>query len=64
MNDFGTALRTAAALIGRFDGDLREIVSLSLAVSLTASAFAFAICAPLVSHRSKREATCNGPTHA
>jgi tungstate transport system permease protein len=47
MNDFAAALLTAAALIGRFDGDLREIVSLSLAVSLTASAFAFAIGAPL-----------------
>ena len=47
MNDFGAALRTAIALIGRFDGDLREIVSLSLAVSLTASACAFAIGAPL-----------------
>jgi tungstate transport system permease protein len=47
MNDFGAALRTAVALIGRFDGDLREIVSLSLAVSLTASACAFAIGAPL-----------------
>jgi len=47
MNDFAAALRTAVALIGRFDGDLREIVSLSLAVSLTASACAFAIGAPL-----------------
>jgi tungstate transport system permease protein len=47
MNDFGAALRTAVAVIGRFDGDLREIVSLSLAVSLTASACAFAIGAPL-----------------
>jgi tungstate transport system permease protein len=47
MNDFTAALRTAAALIGGFDGNLREIVSLSLAVSLTASACAFAIGAPL-----------------
>src|SRR6266851_2017730 len=47
MNDFAAALRTAFALIGGFDGDLREIVSLSLAVSLTASACAFAIGAPL-----------------
>src|SRR5271166_2202841 len=47
MNDFAAALHTAVALIGGFDGDLREIVSLSLAVSLTASACAFAIGAPL-----------------
>src|SRR3974390_424950 len=47
MNDFAAALHTAVALIGRFDGNLREIVFLSLAVSLTASACAFAIGAPL-----------------
>ena len=47
MNDFAAALHTAVALIGGFDGDLREIVFLSLAVSLTASACAFAIGAPL-----------------
>jgi tungstate transport system permease protein len=47
MNDFATALSTAFALIGRFDPDLREIVLLSLAVSLTASACAFVMGAPL-----------------
>jgi tungstate transport system permease protein len=47
MNDFGTGFSTAFALIGRFDADLREIVILSLEVSLTASACAFAIGAPL-----------------
>src|SRR6201996_29004 len=47
MNDFAQALYTAAGLIGHFDPELREIVVLSLAVSLTASLFAFAIGAPL-----------------
>jgi tungstate transport system permease protein len=47
MNDFAAALHTAIALIGRFDGDLGEIVSLSLIVSLTASACAFLIGAPV-----------------
>jgi len=47
MHDFATAVRTALALIGSFDADLREIVSLSLGVSLSASACAFAIGAPL-----------------
>ena len=47
MNDFTAALSTAGALIWTFDGELREIVSLSLGVSLTASACAFAIGAPL-----------------
>jgi tungstate transport system permease protein len=47
MNDFGEAFYTAAVLIGRFDADLREIVLLSLGVSLTASALAFALGAPL-----------------
>jgi tungstate transport system permease protein len=47
MNDFGAAIVTAVALIGRFDVDLREIVVLSLGVSLTASFCAFAIGAPL-----------------
>ena len=47
MNDFASAFHTAIALIGRFDSALREIVLLSLQVSLTASACAFAIGAPL-----------------
>ena len=47
MNDFTTAFHTAVAMIGGFDADLRDIISLSLAVSLTASACALAIGAPL-----------------
>src|ERR1700687_4690640 len=47
MNDFAAGFATAVALIGRFDADLRDIVFLSLQVSLTASALAFAIGAPL-----------------
>ena len=47
MNDFAQALDTAASLIAHFDAELREIVSLSLGVSLTASLCAFAIGAPL-----------------
>lgn len=47
MNDFAQALDIAASLIGHFDPELREIVFLSLGVSLTASFFAFAIGAPL-----------------
>lgn len=47
MNDFAAAFRTAFALIGSFDPELRDIVVLSLEVSLTASACAFAIGAPL-----------------
>lgn len=47
MNDFAEALYTAAGLIGHLDPELREIVSLSLAVSLTASICAFVIGAPL-----------------
>ena len=37
MNDFAEALRTAASLIVHLDAELREIVVLSLAVSMTAS---------------------------
>ncbi len=48
-NDFASAFHTAIALIGRFDSALREIVLLSLQVSLTASACAFAIGAPWAS---------------
>jgi tungstate transport system permease protein len=47
MNDFAQALDTAASLIFHFDAELREIVSLSLGVSLTASLCAFVIGAPL-----------------
>jgi len=47
MNDFATAFHTAFTLIGGFDAELRGIVFLSLEVSLTASACAFAIGAPL-----------------
>src|SRR5260370_27352882 len=47
MNDFTSAFHIAIALIGRFDVALREIVLLSLQVSLTASICAFAIGAPL-----------------
>jgi len=47
MNDFAAAFHTAFALIGGFDPELREIVTLSLSVSLTASACAFAIGSPL-----------------
>ena len=47
MNDFAAAFYTAVALILGFDAGLRDIVVLSLAVSLTASACAFAIGAPL-----------------
>src|SRR5580700_2372178 len=47
MNDFAAALRTAVDLILRFDAGLHDIVLLSLAVSLTASACAFVIGAPL-----------------
>jgi tungstate transport system permease protein len=47
MNDFASAFHTAFELVGRFDVELRAIVFLSLQVSLTASACAFAIGAPL-----------------
>src|ERR1700759_5218282 len=47
MNDFTDALRTAARLILSFDLELREIVFLSLTVSLTASVCAFLIGSPL-----------------
>ena len=47
MNDFAGAFYTAVELIWRFDADLRAIVGLSLGVSLTASACAFAIGAPV-----------------
>ena len=47
MSDFSSAFQIALQLIGRLDVDLRAIILLSLQVSLTASACAFAIGAPL-----------------
>ncbi len=47
MNDFAQAFETAASLIADFDVELRQIVGLSLGVSLTASFLAFLIGAPL-----------------
>ena len=47
MNDFSESLATAARLIGGLDPELRQIVVLSLSVSLTASLCAFAAGAPL-----------------
>jgi tungstate transport system permease protein len=47
MNDFIDALDTAARLIFSLDPELRQIVLLSLAVSLTASIGAFLIAAPI-----------------
>ena len=47
MNDFAEALATAISLIGHLDAELRQIVALSLGVSLTASLCAFVIGAPL-----------------
>jgi tungstate transport system permease protein len=46
MQDFTDALHTAAALVVHFDPELREIVFLSLGVSLTASICAFALGSP------------------
>jgi tungstate transport system permease protein len=47
MRDFTDALYTAAALILHFDAELREIIFLSLGVSLTASICAFAVGLPV-----------------
>jgi tungstate transport system permease protein len=47
MNDLSTAIRTALALTAGNDSDLREIVILSLQVSLTASLCALLIGGPL-----------------
>ena len=47
MNDFSTAITTALTLIAYNDSGLREIVILSLEVSLTASICALVIGAPL-----------------
>ena len=47
MNEFGAAFATAFGLIAALDGDLVEIVGLSLRVSLTAVALAAAVGLPL-----------------
>jgi tungstate transport system permease protein len=47
VNDFTTAFATALDLIGRLDPQLRDIVLLSIEVSLTASVCAFLIGAPM-----------------
>src|SRR5579864_7264531 len=47
MHDFAAAFQAAFALIAGFDAELRDIVALSLGVSLSASACAFAIGAPV-----------------
>jgi tungstate transport system permease protein len=47
MNDFAAAFQAAFALIVGLDAELRDIVALSLGVSLSGSACAFAIGAPL-----------------
>jgi tungstate transport system permease protein len=47
VNDFAAAFTTALDLIGRFDPHLRDIVWLSIEVSLSASVCAFLIGAPL-----------------
>jgi tungstate transport system permease protein len=46
MNDFVQALCMAGQLMGHFDAELREVVVLSLGVSLSAAAIAFATGAP------------------
>jgi tungstate transport system permease protein len=47
MNDFSTAIETALSLIAKSDPELRDIVLLSLRVSLTAAICAFVIGSPL-----------------
>ena len=47
MTDFSSAIHVALQLIGRLDAELQAIILLSLQISLTASACAFAIGAPL-----------------
>lgn len=47
MNNYVEALQTTASLIGHLDAELRGVVVLSLGVSLSAAAIAFAIGAPL-----------------
>ena len=47
MNDFAAAFATAFALIAGLDAELRDIVVLSLEISLLGSACAFVIGAPL-----------------
>lgn len=47
MDEFWRAMVTAGSLIGRFDGNLWEIIGLSLRVSLTATGIAAVIGLPL-----------------
>jgi tungstate transport system permease protein len=47
MSDFSSAFKIALQLLATFDFDLREIILLSLEVSMTASICAFVIGAPL-----------------
>src|SRR5262245_57282033 len=47
MSSFAEAFQLALVLIGRFDGEVTDIVLLSLRVSLTATVCAFLIGAPL-----------------
>lgn len=47
MNDFAQALQIATGLVGQLDAELRDIVVLSLAVSLSASCLAFVLGSPL-----------------
>ena len=47
MSDFSSAFLVALQLIARFDPELRAIILLSMQVSLTGSACAFLIGAPL-----------------
>jgi len=47
MSDFTQALQLAAELVSQFDTELRDIVILSLAVSLSASCLAFVLGSPL-----------------
>jgi tungstate transport system permease protein len=60
MNDFTAAFSTALTLIGQFDPDLREIVRLSLEVSLTASLCALVIGAPLGAALAVYRFRCRG----
>lgn len=47
MTDFIQALHVAGQLVSSFDAELRDVVVLSLGVSLTAAAIAFVIGAPI-----------------
>jgi ABC-type Fe3+ transport system permease subunit len=60
MGDFSTAIRTALTLIASNDAGLREIVILSLKVSLTASMCALLIGAPLGAALAVYRFRCRG----